>query len=103
MSYDVSKDVGLRKITERIKESLQQFADEIGPRTCPHGDWFECEEEDCTYDKTTSSGPQLLIHLVVGCGLMDATTGKMSMTVLAPTDQPDYITVGLLHEAINPK
>lgn len=104
MTYNANVDEGWQKVTERVHEALSQFAADFGPRECPHGDWVDCEDDDCLFDNTQpkEGSMPVLTHWVLSAAVPDMSNekGMGGMIVVASPRQRDYITNGLLHEAL---
>lgn len=98
-------DPGFEAMQERLAELIAPFASEFASRECAHGDWIECEEDDCTYsDSRPKQGSMPIIQdfvLVVVTADMADPSGEQEIHAIARNGQRNHITKGLLHVALN--
>lgn len=94
-------DAGWQQVQQRVAESLEQFAGELGPRECAHGDWVDCED-DCKFADTRPKPNSMTMvrSWVLVATVEDTLSNDPIISSVAAPGQRNHETKGLLHVAL---
>lgn len=91
----------LNAMRTKLHGALQDLADDLGPRSCPHGDWSECHVEDCEWEDTEMMpGGMLLGEFVLVMSWTTMEEGENFVGVHTAPKQLLSHTNGLLFTAL---
>lgn len=97
MPHLADDDAAWNAVQRRITEVLEPFAVELGPRTCIHGDWADCE--DCGYDESQpkEGSMPVLGTWVLTCVVNDAARRDPIVSQTSNPEAMQHEVKGLLH------
>lgn len=100
MPYLDETDAGWVEVQKRIAEVLEPFAADLGPRTCRHGEWSECE--DCEFNESQPKPGTIptLKNWTLVVTVDDAAGDDSIISSVAAPHQRNHETKGLLHVAL---
>lgn len=102
MPYSEVKDAGWDKLRAELAALLEPYAIAFGPRECPHGDWSECDDEDCGFadSQPTAGSMPMVKDWVLVVATEDMASDSPHLAVVQAPGMRSHNRSGLLHEAL---